>query len=161
MSTEELSNLAMELEGEQSDPQYTTVTVEELNKRIEEIASLDEVYKAAKKLSNEADAKVKAKKVEFLNILEALGQNSFDAPAGRLTKVTEKRYKLPDTVEGREQVFGYIQAQYGPEVFYMMTSINHDRFNSFVKEEMEKGSQVPGITNITVETYPQFRKAKV
>lgn len=153
-----LASLAMALDEQPAET--TTITVDQLNKLIETIALLKEQYDEAKKLSNEAHAKVEAKKMEVMNILDALGQKSFNAPFGTITCVTEKRYKLPSEITGKEEVFEYIREKHGEEVYFEMLTINHDKFNSFVKAEVEEGASVPGVGAVSVETYPKFSKAK-
>jgi hypothetical protein len=156
MENKSLADLASEMMDSPKE-QLAEVSVQELNLRLEEIASLDAEHKRLDKEATEAYKKVQSKKIEFLNILEALGQDSYEGPVGRLTRAVRRNFKMPDSPELREAVFKYINETYGKAELYSMTTIHHAKFNSFVNQEREAGKQVPGISEPTIEIYPQFR----
>lgn len=151
-----LALAALEM-SEEIAPELTQLTAQQLDEKLQELRDLDDKYKEASKIAEDIQKDLASKKASFLNILDALERTSYLLPGvGRVTKVTERRYKLPESPADKEKVFKYIAEQYGKEALYDYATINHQRINSFVAEEMEQGKEVPGIPAHTVNTYIKF-----
>ena len=133
------------------------LTVEKLDQKLKQIRELDDQYKVAKAAATAIGNEVDKLKAEMLSILDALDRKNYTLPGvGMASKVTEKRYRLPEDTAQRQSVFAYIEQQYGTEAMLGYLTINAQKFNSFVNEEVANGKEVPHAEAPTVETYVKF-----
>lgn len=151
----ELAQAALQMSEEVVE--ISPLTVDQLDKKLTELRELDDKYKELKGELTALGDLVDAKKYEMLNILEALDRQNYTLPGvGMASKVTEKRFKMPEDTTQREAIFKYIADTYGKEALYGYTTIHATKFNSFVNEELATGKTVPGVGAPTVDTYVKF-----
>lgn len=152
---EELAQEAEMLESAPIAPDQ--LTAEALDQKLTDLRALDDKYKEMKAELDKVGDLVDARKFELLNILDALNRPNYTLPGvGMASKVTEKRYKLPEDVTARETIFKYINDNYGKEALYGYTTINAAKFNTFVNEEVAQCKSVPGVGAPTINTYVKF-----
>lgn len=153
--TNELAQAAMDLDNE-ATPE---ITVSQADTLLVQLRDLRTLYDEAKANASEIYKEVEAKEMELLNVLDALDRDSYSLPGiGVATKVLDKSFKMPESPLNRELLFKYINDKYGKDVLYKYTTIHHAALNSFIKEEIKNGSQVPGMDVPTPTSYLRFTK---
>ncbi len=139
------------------------VTIQEVEKLIREYREARDNYDAAKKVSNELEAKSWDFEMKVMSMLEKLGRKSFDVEGvGKVTKCMKLVYSVPKTHEEKLALFDYIKNAHGADVLTTMTTINHQTLNSWANKEIETGeiSKIPGLDSPTSQEYLQLRREK-
>jgi len=141
-----------------------SITVEEMNKKVEEIRVKEEEYEAAKTVSTSLGHEVDKLYSEIGKMLLDLGQESFKTPLATVSLRTRKSFKTPKDEESRTEFFNKLKEM---GVFESMITVNSNTLNSFLKSEFESAEargedmvvyKFPGIEPPTVSVTASLRK---
>lgn len=138
-----------------------SITVEELNKMIENIADLrakeSEASMAKKVISDElalAEGRV-------IDALTELNMESYKSPHGGISISHRSSVKLPQG-EDRQRFFNYLKQK---GLYDTMIGVNSQTLNSFYKSELKAAQDrgdadfnVPGINEVTLTPVLSFRR---
>lgn len=139
----------------------SSVTLQELDNHIKELMELRELYDVEKKKASETNAKVEEKENFILDLLTALGRQSYEAEGvAKVTKCIQTSYKVPKEIDKKQALFNYIKGKYGGDALMGLVSINSATLNSWAKKEIEAGdvSVIPGLELPTSNEYIQVRR---
>lgn len=138
------------------------VTVAELDQKIGEINFLRDQIDAMDHELSQQNKLLKEKLFEIQKILDAMGRTSYTLPGvGTISKVVDNSFKMPQGLEDRAALFGYIEGTYGKDALLGYLSIHHQSLNSFIKTERGNGVyQIPGVGTPTVNEYARFTRAR-
>jgi hypothetical protein len=139
----------------------SSVTLQELDNHIKELMELRELYDVEKKKASETNAKVEEKENFILDLLTALGRQSYEAEGvAKVTKCIQTSYKVPKEIDKKQALFNYIKGKYGGDALMGLVSINSATLNSWAKKEIETGdvSVIPGLELPTSNEYIQVRR---
>lgn len=142
-----------------------SITVEEMNKKVEEIRSKEAEYDTAKKISTTLGHEVDALYDQIGKMLLDLGQNSFKTPLATVMLKKRTSFKTPKSEEDRNLFFGKLK-ELG--VFDGMITVNSATLNAFLNAEYEAAEargedmvtyKFEGIEPPTVSVTASLRKA--
>lgn len=111
-----------------------SITVEEMNKKVEEIRAKEAEYEEAKKVSTKLGYEVDALYEQVGQMLLDLGQDSFKTPLGTVSLRKRTSFKVPKDEESRTAFFNKLKEM---GVFEGMITVNSNTLNSFLKAEYE------------------------
>jgi hypothetical protein len=142
-----------------------SITVEEMNKVVEQVRQKEAEYEAAKKISTELGYEVDALYEQMGKMLLDLGQDSFKTPLGTISLRKRTSFKVPKDEESRNAFFGKLKEM---GVFDSMITVNSNTLNSFLKAEYESAEargedmviyKFDGIEPPTISVTASLRKA--
>lgn len=101
-------------------------------------------------------------KSEIQALLEADGMDKMETEDGRVTLAVIKQISMPKDSENKNKLFDYLKDK---GLFEDMITINHQKLNSFYKQEMDANKenpffQVAGIDTAFQTIQPRFTRAK-
>ena len=111
-----------------------SITVEEMNKKVEEIRAKEAEYEEAKKVSTKLGYEVDSLYEQVGQMLLDLGQDSFKTPLGTVSLRKRTSFKVPKDEESRTAFFNKLKEM---GVFEGMITVNSNTLNSFLKAEYE------------------------
>ncbi len=142
-----------------------SITVDEMNKKVEEIQAKESEYDVAKKASTVLGRQVDKLYEEIGQMLLELGQNSFKTPLGTVSLKKRTSFKVPQDEESREAFFGKLKEM---GIFDSMITVNSASLNAFLKADYESAEargedmviyKFAGIEPPTVSVTASLRKA--
>jgi hypothetical protein len=142
-----------------------SITVDEMNKVVEQVRQKEAEYEAAKKISTGLGYEVDALYEQMGKMLLDLGQDSFKTPLGTISLRKRTSFKVPKDEESRNAFFGKLKEM---GVFDSMITVNSNTLNSFLKEQYElaetQGADMviykfDGIEPPTISVTASLRKA--
>lgn len=140
--------------------------VKELQEKIKRFRELKTDYEEKKRVSSDAHAVMKVAEMELIEILEDLGQDSFEVKGyGKAILVKKLSVTTPKTLEEKKAFFGWLKEHQGQDVADAYMSVNSSSLNSLYKnlsEEYAKNGevlQIDGLQMPTTRTEISFRKA--
>ncbi len=143
----------------------STITVEQVNKVVEDIRAKEAEYEEAKKISTALGHEVDRLYEQAGQILLDLGQDSFKTPHGTVSLRKRTSFKVPKDEESRNAFFAKLKEM---DVFESMITVNSNTLNSFLKAEYDNAEasgedmvtyKFPGIEPPTVSVTASLRKA--
>lgn len=146
-------------------PAPASITVEKLDSLVSDYVEKRKEYEAAKRVASDKYALVSDAENAVTEALKALGKKSYKLEGvGTFTRVMKEVITVPKDVEQKRELYSWIEARYGKDVLDEMTSINHQRLNSFYNQEVEKEKDnpaftIPGLDAPTSVENVSFRKA--
>lgn len=142
-----------------------SITVEEMNKKVEDIQAKEVEYEAAKEVSTKLGREVDRLYEEIGKMLLDLGQNSFKTPLGTISLRERTSFKVPKDEESRTEFFEKLKEM---GVFDSMITVNSNTLNSFLKAEYESAKargddmvtyRFAGVEPPTISVTASLRKA--
>ncbi len=144
----------------------TSVTVEDLDKLVSEIADKEkdiDIIEAELKEKNKAVAELKMQAVGYL---KELGREKYAAPFGTVSLTEHWSVKMPTTPENKEQLFNWMREK---GIFDSYATVNSNSLKALFKSErdlaVKEGQDpllfvLPGLEPATVFEGLKFTKAK-
>lgn len=143
----------------------STITVEQMNQKVEEIRAKEAEYEAQKKISTSLGFEVDKLYEHIGQMLLDLGQDSFKTPLGTVSLRKRTSFKTPKDEESRNAFFGKLKDM---GVFESMITVNSNTLNSFLKADYEQAEargddmvtyRFDGIEPPTISVTASLRKA--
>jgi hypothetical protein len=141
--------------------EVSSLTLEQMDKLVTDLAESKEAYEEASKASKALHAVYEGKRKLVLDALNANGRNNFEtAGVGKVSITRKEIYRVPANVEAKTKLFNYIKQKYGGDILMEMASINHMTLNTWANKETETGDvmEIPGLELPTVEEIISFRR---
>lgn len=139
------------------------VSVNELNKKIEDLVTLRSLYDSKKQESKEALELLDKCESELLELLNRADLKSFKSQLGTVSKSVRTSVKIPREESDREAFFSYLKDR---GLYDSMITVNSQSLNAFYKKELESSIErgdtefsIPGINEETINEILSFRKA--
>jgi hypothetical protein len=110
------------------------ITVDEMNKKVEEIRAKEDEYEAAKKISTKLGFEVDKLYEQIGQMLLDLGQSTFRTPLATVSLKKRTSFKTPKDEADREAFFSQLK-ELG--VYDSMVTVNSATLNAFLKAEYE------------------------
>lgn len=158
------------MDWDQSLPneKFENISVEEMDRQVKELASLDAQKKTVEKMLEDITSKCEVQKQILFNILKKSGKDKYLlSGVGTVSIMKEKGFQTPKTNEDKEKFFNWVQEKHGRDFLLAKQSFNSKSLNAFLKAEyeaeIEKGNtvfKVPGIMDATTYEKIKFNKAK-
>jgi hypothetical protein len=142
-----------------------SITVDEMNQKVQEIRAKEEEYEAARKVSTALGYEVDKLYEQIGQMLLDLGQDSFKTPLGTVSLRKRTSFKTPKDEESRTAFFNKLKEM---GVFDSMITVNSNTLNSFLKAEYEQAEangedmvtyKFDGIEPPTISVTASLRKA--
>jgi len=143
----------------------STITVDDMNKKVEEIRAKEAAYEEQKKISTQLGYEVDSLYEQIGKMLLDLGQDSFKTPLGTVSLRKRTSFKTPKDEDSRNAFFGKLKEM---DVFDSMITVNSNTLNSFLKAEWEAAEargedmityRFAGIEPPTISVTASLRKA--
>ena len=153
----------MNTETEWAGLPESKLTLEDLDKMIEEYVEARKVYEDAKDVASEKYSALSAVENKVMEALKAVNKKSYKLEGvGTFSRVMKEVVTVPKTIEDKRELFCWISGKYGNDVLDEMVSINHQKLNSFYNQEVEKANDplfaIPGIAAPTYVESVSFRR---
>lgn len=138
------------------------VSVQDLDRRLEQVKKLKELYDQNKRKSDEAYALFEQEKDDLFKILQSINRDAYSIDGvGTIYTVERGGYKMPEGLAEKARIFGYIQSKYGQDTLESMLTIKDTQLNQFAKAEAELLGRTPEVFGeYKVSKQISFRKGK-
>ena len=143
----------------------STITVEEVESLVKQLADQRVLVDELKRPYSEANAKLEELEQKIANTLREMQKDSYKSEYGTVSRRLEWRFNLPTSPEDREKYFQFLKDK---GVFEQMITVNANTHSSFCKAEWEaakerdpEGSlnfQIPGVPEAKQREILSFRK---
>ena len=157
-----MNNEANNLEAwsDQAEIASETITIEMMDKAIEELKTLRDLYDQKNDELKEISASVDKLTDHVIKLLENSGKKSYKVDGiASVSLGFRQSYKVPSTPEAKVQLFNYIKNKYGEGTLLAMQGINSMTLNSWANKEFEQGVMaIDGLDQPTVTPRLSVRK---
>ena len=140
-----------------------SVTVQELDNLIAEIAKLREVTDTKKTELSQLNKELESMEFKAVAYLKELGRKSYKTDNGMITRVEKWRVNIPATPEAKNALFNYFKER---DLFDKYATVNSNSLNSYFMEEWENAKQrgegmdfnIPGVDAPKLTEIISFRR---
>ena len=156
MNLEELNSLM------NSQPAQA-ISTEKLDEMILTMQETWEKYEEAKKVASKLFQEYESQETDVINTLKAINKSKYFVDGlGNVSVTTKYSFKIPASLEAKEELFNYIREAHGEDVLKGMVSINSQKLNAWAKEELETKPElnIPGLDSPTPKDSLSIRKAR-
>jgi len=150
------------LESWDQETKKEAISVEQLDRALEEYFLARSEYEEAKKKSDGFYAIAEQTKNDLISLLETAGKKSWTFEGlGKVNLAEKLTVKVPKDLESKKALLQYFRNQ-GPDVYATMVSVNYMSLNSYYKQETENNPQfrIPGVEEGEVEKQLRFTRSK-
>lgn len=149
---------------EQNQSEQPRLTLEEMDTLVQKYKDARDRHAEIKLKSAEIWKEVQQYESEIMEELRLSGKSSYKVDGlGTFTAKTKMQVTTPKTNTDKQHLFDYIRSKYGVDTLTGMLSINHQKLNSFYKEEFENANdpmfKLPGVEEPTSVEIASFRKS--
>jgi hypothetical protein len=141
---------------------HEEVSVDEIDRALQDYASKRSEYEAKKDLSNKADAECKESKRKLIEILKASGKSKWEVDGiGKASVTCKMTVRTPKDPESKKAMLTYMRSL-GPEAYFGLINVNHQTLNSFYNEQKELNPEfkLPGVEDPVAEDNIRFTRSK-
>lgn len=139
-----------------------SVTIEIMNQKISELASLRSEEAEASRIKKEITEKVENLENEIIEMLTAEGLTTFSGEKGKIVVAFRTSVKTPKTPEDKEAFYTYLKNR---GLYDSMISVNSQTLNSLYKAEFEEAMNrgesdfaIPGLKEVTLTPSLRFSR---
>lgn len=139
-----------------------TVTVEDIQKAIEELDRLEKEADAAKLEYSQKHALKEDQREKVLAMLQATGQSKFHAAGvGTVSQAVKYSVTVPKDIDSKRAMLDWFQAQ-GEDFFLTYASVNSQSLNSLINEKCSEDPNftMPGVGERQQRAELRFRRGK-
>lgn len=145
----------------------TSITTEELDDAVATMRHLEADYKATKAVATEAHNNYQEAKAKLIHMLQNAGKSKYHVDGhGTASLVTKLKVRTPKDLDAKDQLFKYIEDNYGKEGVLSYANVNYQSLNRFYNEEFERAQNegraddfsIPGLETPDSEVSLSFRK---
>jgi hypothetical protein len=150
------------LESWEQETKKETISVEQLDRALEEYFLARNEYEEAKKKSDGFHAIAEQTKNDLISLLEAAGKKNWALEGvGKVNLAEKLTVKVPKDLESKKALLQYFRGL-GPEVYASMVTVNYMSLNSYYKQETENNPQfrIPGVEEGEVDKQLRFTRSK-
>ncbi len=127
------------MDNEEPKPE---ISLKEMDEAVKHVTDLRAIYKAAKKLSDEAYDQVKKGEAHLILLLEKAGKSVYVVEGVGRVKIThEMSVQTPKTTDDKKAFFEWLAKHKGQEIADAYMSINANSLNSLYNELTEEAAQ--------------------
>lgn len=144
-----------------------TISTEQLDQLVKEMAHLKADYEAKKKESTDAHFKYQEARAVLIKTLEAAGKTKYHVDnVGTVSLQTKLKVQTPKTPEDKKSLFNWIRGKYGEEGFLSYAGVNYNTLQGLYNNEFEAAElegmadefHIPGLSQPEHEVGLSFRK---
>lgn len=144
-----------------------SITTDELDAMVKDMAKLKADYEALKMQSNTAHEKYQESRAKLIATLQAAGKTKYHVDGVGTVSVTEKlKIRVPKDPEDKAKFFEWLQRRYGMEGYLTYATVNYNSLNSLYNNEFEQARlegtadnfSIDGVGNPEHEYGLSFRK---
>lgn len=149
--------------SEWAEQPVESISLETMDKLVQDLADLRAKHKAAKDVASEIYKELAEAEQLVINALKVSGKKKYENEhVGRVNIVVKETYATPKTNEDKQKLFDYIDRKYGADVLISLLGINHQTLNSWANKETEQDPlvQIPGLQAPTSEETLRFTSKK-
>lgn len=155
----------MELNEWQQETKKEEVSIDTLNKLIEEYDLAKRDYDEKKASASHANELADNLKSQVLETLKKAGLQKFHSSVGLVSTTHKFSVTTPKTMEEKKALLDHFASQ-GDDVFYSYASVNSQTLNSYYNKMSEEASMrgetfsLPGVSEPTIIENISFRRSK-
>jgi hypothetical protein len=150
------------LDSWDSETKGEAISVEQMDRALEEYFLARSEYEEAKKQSDGFHAIAEQAKKDLISLLEAAGKRNWTLDGvGKVTVAEKMTVKVPADMTAKTKMLEFFKAR-GEDVYNSMVTVNYMTLNSFFKQELENNPNftIPGVEEGYVEKTLRLNRSK-
>jgi len=141
-----------------------SMTIDEMNRLCEDIATTRDTVAEISREKKEAQERLDELEATLLQQMLDAGMHHYASPVGKFGLSARTSVKTPKTPEDRAKFFEWLKSI---GVYDQTITVNSQTLNALYRKELEQAQaegrddvQIPGITEVKVNTILSFRREK-